>query len=330
MAETLLFGEREAQILAARQIGKLNSKQKQRLAENGVIFPLVLMLHNQDYESIEAALFALLNLAFGSERNKVGITKAGAIPAILKILQWQNESLMELALAALLILSSCSANKLEIASSGAIQLLLELLESRFPICESVSHQAKFDIISTLHNLSTVPQSIPSILISGGLITLIQLIYDSEKSSEFVEKAMALLESIVSSSDVALNQACEASIVIPMLVEAVEEGSAACQEHAVGILLLICKSCRERYRGMILKEGAMAGLLQLSVDGTWIAREKAKALILLLRDRNNGGSSSRVKHSKNVALEEVMRQIDRGERGGTCIQMVEEMIAKLRT
>lgn len=68
MAEALLFGEKEAQIRAAREIGKLNSKQKQRLAENGVISPLVLMLHSQDYESIEAALFALLNLAFGSER----------------------------------------------------------------------------------------------------------------------------------------------------------------------------------------------------------------------------------------------------------------------
>lgn len=138
-------------------------------------------------------------------RNKLLIAKAGAIPAILKILQWQNESLMELALAALLILSSCSGNKPEIASSGAVQLLLELLNSQFPLCQSIGNQAKFDIISTLHNLSTSPQIIPLIVISGGVITLIQLIYECEKSSDLVEKAMALLESIVSSSEVALNQ-----------------------------------------------------------------------------------------------------------------------------
>ncbi|KAL0395718.1 UNVERIFIED_CONTAM: hypothetical protein Scaly_0020200 [Sesamum calycinum] len=329
MAEALLFGEREAQILAAREIGKLNSKEKQRLAENGVISQLVLMLHSQDYESIEAALFALLNLAFGSERNKRRIAKAGAVPAILKILQWENVTLLELALAALLILSSCSANKPEIASSGAIQTLLELLDLQFPICQSVSHQAKFDVISTLHNLSTSPQIIPSLVLSGGLIIVIQFIYESEKSSELVEKAMALMESIVSSSQVALNQACEAGGVIRMLVEAVEEGSTACQEHAAGILLLICKSCRERYRGMILKEGAMPGLLQLTVDGTWRARDNAKALLLLLRDCNNGGSS-RAKRSKNVALEKVMREIDRGEGTGASTLMVEEMIAKLRT
>ncbi|KAL6587454.1 hypothetical protein OROMI_000432 [Orobanche minor] len=332
MAEALLFGEKEAQILAAKEIEKLNSRQKQKLAEKGVISPLVLMLHNQDYESIEAALFALLNLAFGM--NKLRIAKAGAIPAILKILQQcRNATLMDLPLAALLILSSCSANKLEIASSGAVQLLFQLLDTRFNISPSISNQAMLDILSTLHNLSTCPRIIPSILISGGLIALVRLIRDAGKSSELVEKAMVLLECIVDSSEVALHQVCESPMVIPMLVEAVEEGSAACQQHAVGILLSICRSCRERYRGLILNEGAMAGLLQLSVDGTWIARDKAKALILLLRDSGHGvssSSSSRDRCPKNVELEEVMRQIDREERGGNCIKIVEEMIAKLRT
>lgn len=69
MAEALQLGEREAQIAAAREIGKLNTMQKKRLAENGAISPLVMMLHTQDFESIEASLFALLNLAFGSERS---------------------------------------------------------------------------------------------------------------------------------------------------------------------------------------------------------------------------------------------------------------------
>ncbi|KAG8384873.1 hypothetical protein BUALT_Bualt04G0163600 [Buddleja alternifolia] len=335
MPESLLFGEREAQILGAKEIGKLNSKQKQRLAEKGVISRLIFMLHSQDYESIEAALFALLNLAFGSERNKLRIAKSGAIPALVQILQWQYESLIELALAALLILSSCSANKPEIASSGAIQLLFALLDSQFPISQSISNQAKLDIISTLHNLSTSPQNIPSIVLSGGLISLIQLIYESEKSSEMAEKALSLLKSIVSSSEGALDQVSETGGVIHMLVAAVEEGSAECKEHAVEILLMICKRCRERYRVMILREGAMPGLLQLSVDGTRRAREMAKALLLLLRDCSNGGSSSssssaRVQHSKSVMLEEVMRQIDGGERSETSIQLVEEMIAKLRT
>lgn len=67
--EALLLGERESQIAMAREIGNLNTMQKKRLAENGAIPPLVMMLHSQDFEATEASLFALLNLAFGSERS---------------------------------------------------------------------------------------------------------------------------------------------------------------------------------------------------------------------------------------------------------------------
>lgn len=146
--------------------------------------------------------------------------------------------------------------------------------------------------------------------------------------------MALLEKILSSSDTALRESTAGSDAtgsggaLQALVEAVEEGSPQCQEHAVGILLVICRSCRERYRGMILMEGAMAGLLQLSVDGTRRAKEMAKALIMLLRD----GSSRVLRNNqrKNEMLERVMGLIDREERGGTELRMVEEMIAQLRT
>lgn len=66
--ENLFNGEREAQIGAANELANLGSKQRHKLAERGVIPPLISMLHSQDYEAIEAALFALLSLAFGSER----------------------------------------------------------------------------------------------------------------------------------------------------------------------------------------------------------------------------------------------------------------------
>lgn len=66
--ENLFNGERQVQVEAARDLSKLSSKQRQKLAERGVIEPLILMLQSQDYDAIEAALFALLSLAFGSER----------------------------------------------------------------------------------------------------------------------------------------------------------------------------------------------------------------------------------------------------------------------
>lgn len=66
--QNLFYGDREAQIEAATELGKLNSKQKHKLAERGVMVPLISMLHSPDVEAIKAALFSLLSLAFGSER----------------------------------------------------------------------------------------------------------------------------------------------------------------------------------------------------------------------------------------------------------------------
>ena len=68
VVQNLFNGAREAMIEAARELSKLSSKQRHNLAERGVIEPLIMMLHSQDYEAIEVALFVLLCLIFGSER----------------------------------------------------------------------------------------------------------------------------------------------------------------------------------------------------------------------------------------------------------------------
>lgn len=68
VVENLWKGEREAQIQAAMEISRLSSKQRHKLAETGIMVPLLSMLHSQDYEAIHASLCALLCLAFGSER----------------------------------------------------------------------------------------------------------------------------------------------------------------------------------------------------------------------------------------------------------------------
>lgn len=66
--DNLHNGEREAQIQAASELGKLSRRQKHKLVERGIIAPLISMLCSQDYEAIEAALLSLLSLACGSER----------------------------------------------------------------------------------------------------------------------------------------------------------------------------------------------------------------------------------------------------------------------
>ena len=231
--------------------------------------------------------------------------------------------MVQLTIAAMLTLSSCKANKVAIASSGAIQLLAEFVSSS-------STQSQLDAIATLHNLSTCQEIIPFIVSSGVILSLLELIHSSVKSSPLVEKAIGLLENIVSSSESALCEAASIGGSIRTLVETIEDGSLQGKEHAVGILVLICQSCREKYRGLILREGVMPGLLQLSVDGTRRAKNMARELLLLLRDGSNYGS--RCKQMNHELIERIMEEIDAdGEKlADAKLRLVEEMIAKLNT
>ncbi|KAK6913065.1 Armadillo [Dillenia turbinata] len=326
MVEALLNGNREAKIRAANALTELPSRQRHILVECGVIAPLVSMLNSQEFGTTEAALFALLSLAFGSERNKIIIAKSGAIPMIAKLLQHQTEDMIEPAVAALLILSSCTKTKLAIAASGAVEPLVYMLNTPN---NSIAMQAKLDSIATLHNLSISEQIIPLIVSSGVILSLLQLVYDVSKSSKLVEKALGLLENIASSSNLGLQEIAETGGAIRTLVEALEEGSSQCREYAVAILFLVCRSCREKYRGQILREGVMPGLLQVSIDGTWRAKEMARGLLQLLRDESDCGS--RRKQLKNVILEQIMKEIDAKEESteGEALRLVEDIIAKLK-
>ncbi|KAL4581577.1 hypothetical protein LXL04_006100 [Taraxacum kok-saghyz] len=325
VAEALLSGDDGAKAAAAEAVTHLTNKQRHKLADFGAIPPLVSMVHNpRDFKSLESALVALLSLAYGNERfvsflrNKIRLAKSGAIPLFINLIQSQIHPLIDDAIAGLLILSSCTSNKPSMATSYTIETLNQTL-----LHHSTTTQAKLDIIVTLHNLS--PYISPS-LSSSTSCSLIHLIHESEKSSRLVEKSMFLLEQLSSTSVTALGAISSAEIGIRAVVETIEEGSKQSREYAVGVLLMICESSRERYRGMILCEGAIPGLLQLSLDGTQRARGTAKSLLRLLRDCD-GGDGSGGERLKNVVLEEVMGEI---YREGTEVGMLEEMIARLTT
>ncbi|KAL2335742.1 hypothetical protein Fmac_016955 [Flemingia macrophylla] len=322
VVENLWNGDTESQIQAAMKLGRLSRKHRHNLEVSAVMVPLVSMLHSENCQVIEAALCALLSLSFGSERNKIRIIKTGALPVLLSLLHCDSRTVIQLTLAAMLTLSSCKANKVAIASSGAVQVLAEFVNGN----GSTSTQSQLDAIATLYNLTTCQETIPLIVSSGVMISLLELIQNSVKSSPLAEKAIGLLENIVSSSESALCEAAGTGGAIKILVETIEDGSLLSKEHAVCILLLLCQSCRKKYRGLILTEGVMPGLLQLSVDGTRRAKSMARELLLLLRDCSN--YSSRRKQINHELIERIMEEIEGEKLTDTTLRLVEEMIAKL--
>ncbi|KAI3985651.1 hypothetical protein MKX01_033934 [Papaver californicum] len=330
LVEALVYGEREVQIQAAIQVSELRSTQKRTMDVDIVVNGLVSMLQSQDYEAIEASLHALISFSSGSDRNKIRIAKSGSIPLLIGLLMGETGYLVELATVVILTLSSCKANKPRIAASGIVPVLLEFLNVEDNGHESgcnSSLQTRLDAIDTLHNLSTCQEVIISIVSAGAVFSLLQLICKSIKSSKVVEKAMGLLETIVSCSDISVSQIGGAEGGILALVEIIEESLASQQsrEHAAEILLFVCKSCREKYRELILREGAIPGLLQLCSDGTRRAKDTARDLLLLLRDSSNLGSRRR--QLKNRFLEQIMKVIDAEDENisQTTMGLVEKMV-----
>ncbi|KAG9448527.1 hypothetical protein H6P81_008492 [Aristolochia fimbriata] len=278
LALRLVNGDLESRIQAARDIRKLakaSAGTRSVFAAAGVIQPLVSMLGPSEPGARESALLALLNLAARNERNKVKIVTSGAVPPLLELLKLETGSLRDLATAAILTLSASSANKLIIAASGATPLLVQILSSG-------SVQGKVDAVTALYNLSTCKHNFTPALASLAVPSLLSLLKECKKYSKFAEKTTALLE-ILSGFEEGRIAISNSDGGILTVVETVEDGSLESTEHAVGVLLSLCRSCRSKYRELILREGAIPGLLQLTAEGTPKAQESARTLLDLLRD-----------------------------------------------
>ncbi|KAH7684182.1 Armadillo-like helical-containing protein [Dioscorea alata] len=280
LALKLSHGDAVARVQAARDIrrhARASPKARSLFASAAVVQPLVSMLPSPDHETREASLLALLNLAVRNERNKDKIVKTGAVPHLVELLRSENCGLRELATAAILTLSASDANKTIIAASGVVPLLVQILVSG-------GIQGKVDAVTALYNLSICKENTFLDISVEAITPLLALLKDSKKYSKFAEKATSLL-GILAKSEEARCVIAESDGAILTLVETVEEGSPLSTEYAVGILLSLCKGCREKYRELILKEGAIPGLLLLTADGTTKARVSAHELLDLLRDES---------------------------------------------
>ncbi|KAJ4780981.1 U-box domain-containing protein 4 [Rhynchospora pubera] len=309
----------ESRIKAAKEIRRLakTSSVNRRLLSNA-IEPLVEMVRSGRDECAEAAILALLNLGVKDERNKINIVKAGALDPIINLLQSQNQNLQENATATILTLTACSANKPAICSSGAIPLLVSILS------QATNPQTKIDSLMALYNLSTLPDSLPSIVSSNPIPSLVTLLKTVRKSSKTAEKCMALLEPLLGFESGRAALTTEPGGVLSV-VELLEEGSPAVKEFAVCALLTMCESDRERYREVILKEGVIPGLLELSVKGTTHkSRSKARVLLQLLRNSPRPRPELEPAALENIVSDIVLR-VDGGDRAGKAKKMLAEMV-----
>ncbi|KAK1299017.1 hypothetical protein QJS10_CPB14g00224 [Acorus calamus] len=308
---------REEKLEGAREIRRLTkTSSMHRRQLSGAIESLVSMLGSGDLDCNESALLALLNLAVRDERNKIKIVDAGALKPLINFLQSHNSNLQEHATAAILTLSASAVNKPPITTAGAIPLLVNILRDS-------SLQSKIDSVMALYNLSIHPDNLQIILSVQPVSPIINLLRSCKKSSKTAERCSALLESLMH-FDEARNALTAVEGGVLRVVEVLEDGSLQGREHAVGALLAMCESDRRRYREVILKEGAIPGLLELTVQGTPKSQTKARMLLQLLRESPYARSKFQTDVLENIVIN-IVSQIDEDERSGKAKKMLAEMV-----
>ncbi|KAI3665582.1 hypothetical protein L6452_44209 [Arctium lappa] len=314
---SLVQPDPSSKIEAAREIRRLTkTSHRWRRQFSAAINPLVSMLRFQSPEANEAALLALLNLAVKDESNKISIVNAGALEPIVGFLQSADQNMQEHAVAALVTLSASPVKKSAIGASGSIPFLVKFLNHGSP-------QAKMDAVVALSNLSTEPDNLSSILQSHPIPSLVNILQTSKKSSKITERCISLLESLIGFEEGRIALTSEEGGVLAV-VEVLESGLPQSREHAVGTLLTMCQIDRCRYRELILKEGVIPGLLELTVQGTPKSRTKAHTLLRLLRESPYPRTELEADTLENI-LTNIISQIEGEEHSGNAKQMLAEMV-----
>lgn len=193
----------------------------------------------------------------------------------------------------------------------------------FQILKDGTKQAKTDSLMSLYNLSTLNQNLLSLLSLHPIPSLLTLIRSCRrKSSKIAEKSCALLESLVAFDQGRIALIEETGGVLTV-VEVIEEGSLLGKEHAVGTLLTMCESNRDKYREVILSEGVIPGLLELTVHGTPKSRTMARKLLELLRNSTYNRPKPEADTIENI-VSDVVSQMD----GQDCADKARRMVAEM--
>uniref|UniRef100_A0A1D1YB09 RING-type E3 ubiquitin transferase n=1 Tax=Anthurium amnicola TaxID=1678845 RepID=A0A1D1YB09_9ARAE len=269
----------ETQLRAAmelRLLAKHSTENRVKIARAGAIRPLVSLVNSTDPQLQEHGVTAVLNLSLCDE-NKDLIAGAGAIKPLVRALKSGTPAAKENAACALLRLGQVENHKIAIGRSGAIPPLVGLLETG-------SFRGKKDASTALYMLCSAKENKLRAVRAGVMKPLLELMADTE--SGMVDKAAYVLNTLVGVPEAKTAVAAEDGI--PVLVEMLEVGSQRQKEVAASILLQICEES-VAYRGMVAREGAIPPLVALSQARATKSKDKAEALITLLRQPRSENS-----------------------------------------
>lgn len=240
------------------------------IGARGLIPPLVSFLHSaidaSDTKAQKNGAMVLLSVA-KVDRNKVLIISAGALPLLLDLI---HSEITEIAVAVLLTLSSLEDSKASFVPSGVVPLLLGLLESH--------EHCRHDALNILCNLSTIIWKWSNMLSVASVSKLVHLF----GVSELRDKCITILNNLAGTEE-GRAVISETEDCVPAMAELLDTGTSVEQEQATNILLLLCTDSFEHSQ-LVLREGVIPSLVNISVNGSPNGRDKAQKLLEHFREQ----------------------------------------------
>lgn len=253
-----------AAIAELRSLARPNTENRIIIAEHGAISFLVKLLYSTDAIIQEHAVTTLLNLSIHSD-HKIAIAQANVIEPLIHVLDTGSPEAKENSAATFFSLAMVEENRAKIGRSGAIGPLVELLGNGTP-------RGRKDATTALFYLSMLAENKVKIVQAGAVKYLVELM---DPSIGMVDKTVAVLANLATIQEGKVEIGREGGI--PVLVEAIELGSARGKENAAAALLRIC-STSNKFCIMALQEGVIPPLVALSQSGTPRAKDKVLTVI----------------------------------------------------
>ncbi|XP_065851607.1 U-box domain-containing protein 5 [Euphorbia lathyris] len=256
------------------------------MSSDNFIEPLFRFLrdaHDQHDVTAQRAGYQLL-LAFVS-RNRSGISYLHE-DAFSLLVSFLNSEVIEEGLAILELSSSEPCCRSKIAASGALVPILHILDSKTQSkgCQDLA-------VKILHNLSSNSDICTQIVYLGFIPKLVPFI----KDGSIARHCIVLLKNLCVSEEAKIAVA-ETNGCIASIAELLECGGREEQEHGVSILLSLCTQYVQ-YCQMVMDEGIIPALVDISVNGN--DKGKASALELLRHLRDIEFSNEEESHGSEV-------------------------------
>ncbi|CAN0863866.1 U-box domain-containing protein 4 [Linum grandiflorum] len=252
----------------------INDNNKTAIADAEAIEPLIYVLETGSPEAKENSAATLLNLSINNA-NKTAIVEAEAIAPLIHVLETGSSKGKENSAATLFGLAVMEENTVRIGRSGAIGPLVDLLGNG-------TLRGKKNAATALFNLSMYYENKARVVAAGSVKHLVKLM---DPAAGMVDKAVAVLANLATIPEG--RNAIGEQGGIPVLVEAVELGSARVKENAAAALLQLCTNSN-RFCNMVLRQGVVPPLMALSKSGTLRAKEKAQLLLSYFKNQRHAG------------------------------------------